>query len=223
MFYILKDTQIPTGVAQAHAYANSLTFDVHYDAFDTGPSGLKFVKLYYTLQTAAPYTWTLYITTTVSPISFAATTEGRYGFKIIAYDFADNTDEPDPPSTTTPPETHTLCDITAPTITDNQPGDDIWRNAPGTLYNIDFADTGSRLDSAQYIIRSGPSATDTILKDWTYIFISTNVETYSLDWPIDFGACKSSWNYVSVRVWDIAGTTTTLPNAFYVKKDTIQQ
>ncbi|MDI6641180.1 MAG: hypothetical protein QME68_02595, partial [Elusimicrobiota bacterium] len=220
-FYILKDTQPPIGTATAPSYSSTDTFNVPYTATDYGFSGIKFVKLYYTLQTEEPYTYTLWITTTINPISFTATSEGRYGFRIIVYDNADNTDEPDPPSSTTPPESTTLVDITAPTVNDQEPGDDTWRNtAHSAGYAVYFNDTGGGLDSAEYIVRAGVNVDDEVIIPWTYIFQSTNVTSYNTNWQIDFTACKSSWNYVSVRVWDVAGNTTTVNNVFYVKKDT---
>ncbi|MDI6757106.1 MAG: hypothetical protein QME32_03680, partial [Endomicrobiia bacterium] len=220
-FYILKDTQPPVGVAVAPAYSSTETFNVPYTAQDYGASGIKNVKLYYTLQTEPPHTYTLYATTTANPVSFTVSGEGRYGFRIVVYDNALNSDEPDPPDATSSPESQTLVDITAPTVNDQQTGDDLWRNtAKPDGYSVYFNDSGSGLDSAQYIIRSGPSAGDTVLKNWTYIFQSSAVAAYNQNWGVDFGACKSSWNYVSTRVWDIAGRTTTLDNVFYVKKDT---
>jgi hypothetical protein len=50
-----------------------------------------------------------------------------------------------------------LIDTTNPTITDSQTGDDTWRNAAGTTYNVDFSDSvpSSNLNNAQYRIMSG--------------------------------------------------------------------
>ncbi len=221
VFYILKDTQPPSGTATGPTYSSTDTFNLTYTAVDYGPSGIKHVKLYYTLQTEAPYTWTLWTTTTAPTILFNATSEGKYGFRIVVYDNANNTDETDPPLSTTDPELTTTVDLTAPTVDDQQPGDDVWRNSyKPDGYALYFHDYGSGLDSAQYIIRSGPGSEDEIVKDWTYIFQSTNVNSYTQNWQIDFDSCKSSFNYVSVRVWDISGRTITVNNVFYVKKDT---
>ncbi|MCS7150791.1 MAG: Ig-like domain-containing protein, partial [Endomicrobia bacterium] len=220
-FYILKDTQQPTGLAVTPAYSSTNTFNVTYQAVDYGFSGIQYVKLYYTLQTQAPYTWLHYITTTSLIISFTAAQEGNYGFKVVVYDNAGNTDELDPPLATIPPEATTLVTFSAPIISDQQEGDDIWRNSPkADGYAVYFYDYVSGLDSAEYIIRAGPNPTDEVIKEWTYIFKSTNVNSYTQKWHIDFDLCKASWNYISVRVWNLAGLTTTVNNVFYVKKDT---
>ncbi|RJQ33237.1 MAG: hypothetical protein C4562_00705, partial [Actinobacteria bacterium] len=111
----IVDTELPTGNASSSAYSNSLTFNVSYSASDNGLSGLKYVKLFYTTQTSAPYTWTQYGSTyTGSPISFVAPSEATYGFKAVAYDNALNSDETDPPEATTAPETSTIVDMQAP-------------------------------------------------------------------------------------------------------------
>ncbi len=103
-------------------------------------------------------------------------------------------------------------------------GDNQWRKAdPGAIYNIEYIDNFSYLDTAQYIVYSATgmdSGDGEIVKDWTDIFTSTNVSSYTENFSIDFSTLRAGANYISVRCWDMAGSTKTLPDAFYVRKDT---
>jgi len=114
-------------------------------------------------------------------------------------------------------------DAIKPTIDDLQEGDDMWRNAGGTTYNVDFIDPNpsSTLDYAQYKITSATGQGGTILVDWTYIFTDHGASIYTLDWTIDFDACQEGTNWVSVRVFDDAGNFEVYNDTFYVKKDTL--
>jgi hypothetical protein len=121
---------------------------------------------------------------------------------------------------------YVLKDTVPAAITDAQSGDDIWRNAnPGGIYNVSFADSGgSKLDSIQYAVWTGPGQTGAPRLGWTFISSGpANISSYPGPW----GISVSSWpalaeglNYVSVRAWDVAGTTTALNDVFYVNKDT---
>ncbi|MHB0995340.1 MAG: hypothetical protein ACYC2I_03110, partial [Elusimicrobiales bacterium] len=221
-FNILKDTQAPSGTAVPPANAGTLNFNVAYSTSDAGPAGVDYVKLYYTINTASPYTWTQFGGTfAAGPIAFTAPSGGTAGFRIVAYDKAGNSDEAAPPAAETAPEASTLIDLAAPVVTDNQSGDDAWRAAGGTAYNVDFSATGaSNLDTAQYKVTAGPGQSGELLKDWTTIASAIGAASYTADWTVDFVALKSSFNYVSARVWTVAGNTTTLNDVFYVKKDT---
>ncbi|MFX1430641.1 MAG: hypothetical protein ACFFCY_10805 [Promethearchaeota archaeon] len=117
---------------------------------------------------------------------------------------------------------HLYLDLSIPLIFDLQDGDDIWRNIGGTTYDIDFFDSlpSSNLNYAQYKITSGTNQGGIILKDWTYIFNDLGENNYTTDWVIDFVACKEGINYISVRVYDVAGNSITINDTFYVKKDT---
>ncbi len=220
-FYVLKDTQAPTGIATGPAFYNTHTVPVTLSAFDNGPSGIKYVKLFWTTDTGSPYTWNQFGSTFTSiPINFTVAADGTYGFRVVAFDNAMNSDETDPPPVTLAPETGTLVSSQGPTIVKNVSGDSTWRSASGTLYNIDFVDPVSLIDTAQYVVWTGPANTGTKVKDWTNITASTRVASYVQDWPVDFTALISSVNYVSVRAWNMAGTTTTVVDAFYILKDT---
>ncbi|MFA5937429.1 MAG: hypothetical protein WC822_06165, partial [Candidatus Paceibacterota bacterium] len=109
----------------------------------------------------------------------------------------------------------------APRVINNQAGDAAWRSAPGTLYDVDFQDAGtSGLDSAQYKVTTAPGQTGSLIKDWTYIASNINTSAYTADWAVAFAAlAENATNYVSVRVWDVSGATTTVNDVFYVKKD----
>jgi len=108
----------------------------------------------------------------------------------------------------------------APIITDGQSGDDTWRNASGTVYNIDFSDNGY-LKTAEYIVHQFPSATGTVIINWTPIFSDLDSPSYTADWPVNFSALSEGTNYVSVRVHDEAGNIAFATDVFYVKKDTL--
>ncbi|RLD18254.1 MAG: hypothetical protein DRI36_01870, partial [Caldiserica bacterium] len=110
-----------------------------------------------------------------------------------------------------------LKDTIPPNIINNVGGDDEWQTSPGKLYDVDFEDNLSKLDTAQYRAKS---STGGVIIDWTDIFTSTNVPSYTDDWSINFELLKSGTNYIDIRCWDIAGSTKILIDAFYIKKDT---
>ena len=111
-------------------------------------------------------------------------------------------------------------DSVNPSITDDQTGDDTWRNAAGTSYDVDFsnAGSGSQLDSAQYAVGSTSGGTD--IKIWTDIF-TTDTDSYTTNWSVDFDALQQGTNYVSVRVYDTASNSASSNGVFYIKKDTV--
>jgi len=114
-------------------------------------------------------------------------------------------------------------DTTTPNVADNQSGDDVWRKSAGTLYNVDFNDTGgSLINGIEYAIYSNPGMSGTLRKDWTPIIQPPlGASSYTQDWSVDFTALSEgeTTNYISVRVWDIAGSTTTIFDVFYINKD----
>ncbi|PIU17693.1 MAG: hypothetical protein COT18_12665, partial [Elusimicrobia bacterium CG08_land_8_20_14_0_20_59_10] len=113
-------------------------------------------------------------------------------------------------------------DTSAPTIADNQAGDDAWRNSSGTVYNVDFLDSLSGLATAQYKVMSGAGQGGTLIKDWADIAALTPGQTaYNADWAVDFAALQEwATNYVSVRAYDTLGQAATLNDPFTVLKDT---
>ncbi|MFH1415964.1 MAG: LamG-like jellyroll fold domain-containing protein [Elusimicrobiota bacterium] len=114
---------------------------------------------------------------------------------------------------------------TIPPVIDNDNmagGDNNWRKSdPAAIYNVDFSDDLSLLHTAQYTVYADTGMRGDIVIDWIDIFTSSNVPSYTEDFGIDFDALNSTYNYVSIRCWDMAGSTRTLVDAFYVKKDTI--
>ncbi|MFA6548913.1 MAG: FlgD immunoglobulin-like domain containing protein, partial [Candidatus Margulisiibacteriota bacterium] len=110
-------------------------------------------------------------------------------------------------------------DSTPPTITDNQSGDDTWRNTAGTVYNVDLSDDGSKLQDAYYKVRK-PNGVETA---WQPLTVTSGSAAFTTDWSVDFSNdyCQEGTNYVSVKVMDIAGNETIKNDAFYVKKDTV--
>jgi len=100
-------------------------------------------------------------------------------------------------------------------------GDDTWRNVPGTTYNVDFEAAGtSLLDTAQYTVWTGLNMTGSEIKTWTNIATDISSSSYTTDWTVDFSALQEdATNYVSIRVWNVTGTTTTVQDGFYVLKD----
>ncbi|MEF3280437.1 MAG: lamin tail domain-containing protein [Elusimicrobiota bacterium] len=217
VFYVLKDTIPPQGMPTSPTYINNYTFNLYYSTSDD-TSGVDYVELYYTYETVAPFNWIKYGSTfSLNPIVFTSTQSGYVGFKIIAYDKAQNQEEGLPDSTTTY-EFQTIIDLTNPLIVKNQTGDDVWRNSGETLYDVDFKSAGlSPLYKAQYKAVDGNGNT---VIDWSDIANVYGMSEYKTNWGVDFNLLRSSYNYISVRTSNLAGTTTTLSNAFYIKKDT---
>ncbi|MBN1824066.1 MAG: lamin tail domain-containing protein [Endomicrobiales bacterium] len=105
-------------------------------------------------------------------------------------------------------------------------GDLAWRNTGGTLYDVDFSANGvTLLDAIQYCVYPGPGRTGTPVIGWTYIGGTPplNVASYTADWGVNFNSLlEGSTNFVSVRCWNVTGTTVTLNDAFRVFKDISQ-
>ncbi|MFA6449329.1 MAG: hypothetical protein WCX65_07680 [bacterium] len=112
------------------------------------------------------------------------------------------------------------------TIVDNQPNDDAWRNAAGTLYDVDFLTDCDNLDYVQYSFWSAAdmgAGTGTQSLPWTtYLGPGMNVSSFTADWAIraaDFAAAAEGINWVSIRAFCTSGISTTLTDAFYFRKD----
>jgi len=111
-------------------------------------------------------------------------------------------------------------DTTPPSLADNQAGDDALRIAAGTLYDMDAFDAGAGLAKFQYSVSLVAGSTAAPLVPWTDIPAAAGEASFTAGWPVDFAALSSlTTNYVSVRAIDQAGSTTTLVDAFYVRKD----
>ncbi|MBD3272193.1 MAG: hypothetical protein GF384_06630, partial [Elusimicrobia bacterium] len=121
---------------------------------------------------------------------------------------------------------YVLKDTQPPTINDTQDGDFVWRNSSGTLYsNVTFSDAGgSNLSRFQTKVSTGPSETGLLIHDWTDLETNINLPSHvsgvvlsSTTWTL----MRPGTNYISIRVFDYAGSTDTTIDAFYVLKDTI--
>ena len=112
-------------------------------------------------------------------------------------------------------------------INDNQSGDDVWRNAAGTTYDVDFQTDCGTLDYVQYSFWSGQSmqeGTGTEILPWTTVLSGIGALLYDTDWAIssaDFDAATQGINYVSLKVYNNTGTYRVATDVFYFKKDTI--
>ncbi|HOW28125.1 MAG TPA: fibronectin type III domain-containing protein, partial [Elusimicrobiota bacterium] len=223
-FYVKKDTVPPTDAPSSPSYVGNTQFNVQYSSSDT-LSDVKWVKLFYTVQTVAPYTWVQYGSThTASPIPFTAAGGATYGFRLVARDWAGNLSETDPPNPSTGPECSTIVDLSAPLVDDFQSGDDTWRKTAGTAYNVDFRDPGGLLRGADYTVsrNTGLSGGVGDIVPWTNIFtIPAGTAAYTTNWPVDFDALISTINHVSVRTYDMSGATTVAADVYYIKKDTV--
>ncbi|MEK6647536.1 MAG: PQQ-binding-like beta-propeller repeat protein [Candidatus Firestonebacteria bacterium] len=226
-FYVKKDVTNP-GITDNQTgddtWRNASGTSYNIDWTDTGNSLLNYVQ--YTVYSGAGMTgstlksWTN-IATSINANSYtdnwqvdwASLQEGTNYVTSRGFDNAGN-------SITLQDSFYVKKDTVGPGITDNQTGDDTWKNASGTTYNIDFSDTGSQLSYFQYTIYSGVGLTGSTLKDWTTVASSINNPNYTTDWQVDFASCQTGTNYVSVRCYDNQSNVTTLIDPFYVKKDT---
>ncbi len=112
-------------------------------------------------------------------------------------------------------------DTTAPIIVNTQAGDAVARSVPGTTYTVGVRDPSSGLAAFQYSASLVAGSANAAVIPWTDIPVVANTTSYTTPWPVDFAALISGvTNYISVRSWDTAGTTTTLNDAFFVHKDT---
>jgi len=111
-------------------------------------------------------------------------------------------------------------DVTPPVITDNQTGDDtVYSADPGSVFDVDFTDSGgSLLDYAEYTIYASTGQSGGVVKAWAPIASGIDSASYTGNWSIDFGTCLEGYNYVSVRVYDVAGSSDVETDAFYVRK-----
>ncbi|HLD30242.1 MAG TPA: hypothetical protein VJC03_07855, partial [bacterium] len=102
----------------------------------------------------------------------------------------------------------------------NQSGDDTWYDSdPGEIFDVDFADTENNLDRAYYTLYSSTGMTGSVIRSWTEIFSGLGQDLYTQNWETDFLSAQEGYNYASVRVYNVAGDSNTVPDVFYLKKD----
>ncbi len=235
---VITDNQ--TGDYTWYTSSNSFTakqYDVDFQSFDNDYISSVTVQAWSGLaQSGSKYVdWTAVVSTgtvlsytqnwALSPAPFTGLApeylwnllhEGTNYITVQAYDMALD-------STTKQDAFFVLKDTNGPTITNNQSGDNTWRNAVGTVYNVDFQDLISGTTEADYLIKDGSGNQ---LFGWTPVFTNAGgVGSYTTDWPISAGAFAAlpdgSTGYVYLRSFDKAGNVTTnaLPS-FYILKDT---
>ncbi len=107
-----------------------------------------------------------------------------------------------------------------PLVVDSEAGDDTWRGAAGTTYDVDFLATMANLSYVQYRICNVSGQGGTVIHDWTNISTGINARTYTTDWDVNFTACREGANYISVRAVDYAGAAQNATDVFIVRKDT---
>lgn len=112
-------------------------------------------------------------------------------------------------------------DKTAPTVTDNQ-ADKVWTNVNPTL-NVDFGDARSGIWKVEYTVNTAAAQAGTVLLPFTTIFSTTTDGTgsYTNDWQASSGALRQGDNYISVRVTDRAGLSTTVNDVVKLQWDTV--
>src|SRR3989339_200726 len=227
VFYVKKDTSNPgvtnnqTGDNTWRA-ASGTTYNV--DFTDAGGANLNYAQ--YAVYSATGLTgsqlvtWTTIATninaasyTTDWQVAYASLQQGSNYVSVRAYDNAGNTVSQNDVF-------YVNKDTGNPGITNNQTGDDTWRAASGTTYNVDFSDATSLLNNVQYRVCAATGQTGTVLKDWTDIAAGINAATYTIDWQVDYASLQQGTNYVSVRAYDNSGNTVSQTDVFYVKKDT---
>ncbi|MEM4368671.1 MAG: hypothetical protein QXO21_06645, partial [Candidatus Anstonellales archaeon] len=115
-------------------------------------------------------------------------------------------------------------DSIKPTIYDNQPGDDLWRNSNSVFYDVDFEDDGgSLIEKIQIKASTNPLLSGSFIFDWTDFITVVDSNSYTSNFQIPqalWVQLPSTKTYISFRVFDYAGNITVSTDTFYVKKDT---
>ncbi|RKY30446.1 MAG: hypothetical protein DRP74_07035, partial [Candidatus Omnitrophota bacterium] len=229
VFYIKKDTSAPSVVNYEAGGDDTWQISAgrayNVDFQDSGGSLLNYAQYKVcssTDQVGTIIDWTDIATNISNPsyttdweVAFSSLIPGFNYVSVRTADYAGNSAE-------SVDVFYIKKDTSAPSVVDYQAGDETWRDAEGTLYNVDFQDTGSsKLDKAYYIVYSSPNFQETLIQDWTEIFSNLNQDEYTSDWEINFLNAQEGYNYVSVRCWDFAASSTTIADVFYLKKDTL--
>ncbi|MBI3572717.1 MAG: LysM peptidoglycan-binding domain-containing protein [Candidatus Kerfeldbacteria bacterium] len=206
------------GTGADATYTTSTTqLSANWTASTDAASGIQ--KYQYAIGTAAGTTDVVTYTdngtaTSVTKTGLSLTNGSTYYVSVRAVDNAGNTGSVTSSNGVT-------VNTSIPTITDNQTGDTTARKASGTTYDVDFAKaaSGPQLDYAQYAVYSAASLGGTQLKNWTDIF-TTDTDSYTTDWSVDFASLQEGTNYVSVRVYALDGLSNEVDDVFTILKDT---
>ncbi|PIU18139.1 MAG: hypothetical protein COT18_11055, partial [Elusimicrobia bacterium CG08_land_8_20_14_0_20_59_10] len=115
-------------------------------------------------------------------------------------------------SSTTVSAFYILKDTSPPVITDLQADETFWRSSNTAVYNVDFEDALSGLSAIEYSASPNQGSGDASALSWRPIAALTpGTSYYNAPWAVDFAAlANDATNYISVRAWDLAGTTETV-------------
>jgi len=115
---------------------------------------------------------------------------------------------------------YVLKDTTAPLFVNNQPNDPIPRMTDPGPASIWTNDGASTLASFQYSVSSEAATGNAAVIAWTDIAaLAPGTTFYENSWPVDFANLfVGATNYVSVRAWDVAGSTRVLVDAYFLIK-----
>ncbi|MBI3300222.1 MAG: VCBS repeat-containing protein [Elusimicrobia bacterium] len=111
-------------------------------------------------------------------------------------------------------------DTTAPSFIVDVPGETSPRRA-SPAFNVDARDAASGLERFQYSASLAAGLADQAVLPWTDIPLAAGTTAFTADWALDFDSLvDGTTNFISIRAWDLAGTTNTRVDAFRVIKDT---
>ncbi|HOL62953.1 MAG TPA: lamin tail domain-containing protein, partial [Elusimicrobiales bacterium] len=97
-----------------------------------------------------------------------------------------------------------------------------WTSTGVGLIDIDFSDTGgSNISTASYSVWTSTDMSGTNIASNVLISTGINQSVYNTDWNLNFSILSNGTNYISITVWDNAGSSITIIDAFKVLKDTI--
>jgi hypothetical protein len=237
VFFVQKDTTNPTINNQqvgddTWRSVNNGFYKTYFNDTITG-SGVKQVDvLVSTTSSGIPVLvdWTTTVTTNTyaytadwqltQPVFDAMITGTTNYVWVRVLDFADNI------TTVTPSYAfYVKKDTSSIQITNNElaEGVTVWWNQTRT-YNVDFYSGGIVvLLGAEYSVYTGQNLSGDPRVSWTPVpGFSAGTTYYTTNWPVDqFDSLKDgATNWVSVRVWNIAGTTVTSNDVFFIRKDT---
>ncbi len=185
------DATAPTVTVTAlPAYTTVATFNIAFTATDSG--GLAYYVLYYTTDGGS--TWTATPTHhLISPISFTASSDGAFGFYIVAFDLAGN--HRTVPIGGTVPDTATIVDRVAPTATVVPSGTNI---SIGTNITVTFSEPVGQT-AAQAAFSLFPAVTGTFV--WN---TAGTVMTFVPGTSLAYGTTYTV-NLTASGITDIAG------------------
>ena len=110
-------------------------------------------------------------------------------------------------------------DTTPPVIVNNAVSPVGWRLTDPGVFNVDFSDARSGLAYIRYSASGLAGSADAAVLGWTDIDTLVSSGSYAVDWGVAFASLAGgATNYISVRAIDMAGNTSTVPDAFKILK-----